>query len=490
MALIVALAIACTSTVPPVTPSPSGQSQFAPAPVPRVWAYEGALLLPPFQATYENVILDAEPLSDGSWLVIRQEQPRRFIVDPTSFGGGGLRAEPWGRLLRLDASGRIVAEEHGSEPLGLQRLDVFESLGVVVGQDVRRTGPVHVLRIDTLGGVVTDAANCIAVDQRCWSYRASSSEGSTALEERHPRDLHVIRSYPHLTMDGLLHPPAIFPELNLFAWQRPDGAGIRAEALDPSRPIPIPWLDHLRSVCDVWRLGPDRMLIHYGPADCRADTGWVTEIVEASTGRVVWQAPRDAGFHFNPLSRHDQVVPGLDDVLIDPRSGQRGPRVTTAQLPFGAVGLDLDQGIAVIALTNGGAAVLRQGERGSAPVSLAFNAVRSGGCADIDFARLVIGPAEFVCDGISVRLEAGQLAIATGRNTRDPADLEIVQVERDDAMREIRLVYRTSAFARRPLDKSPMQVIQLADAPEGEWLVRLVTTAAQSGKTAVFVGRF
>ena len=80
---------------------------------------------------------------------------------------------------------------------------------------------------------------------------------SYALEERDPRDLHIIRAFPQLTMDRLESTPAIFPAVNLFAWKAPyPDRRLRVEPLDPLqrgadtlRPAPI--LSHDRKAAEV-----------------------------------------------------------------------------------------------------------------------------------------------------------------------------------------------------------------------------------------------
>src|SRR5437879_1869975 len=102
-ALLVAgvLFTSCIAPGPLARPSPGPDA--SPSPTPSTWAYDGTLLQPRDADTYENVLLDAKPLSDGGWVVLRAVEPRRYLVDPTSYGP--LIKRPYGELLKLDATG-------------------------------------------------------------------------------------------------------------------------------------------------------------------------------------------------------------------------------------------------------------------------------------------------------------------------------------------------------------------------------------------------
>jgi hypothetical protein len=251
------------------------------------------------------------------------------------------------------------------------------------------------------------------------------------------------------------------------------------------------WLAGLRAACGVTRVGDDRALIERGPAGCSGATGWSAEIVEVSTGRAVRQLGADESVWGNALDDRGYVIVATSGAVIDPASGGAGPTV-----PFASgspIDLDLTHGIAVVPLTNGGAAVFRRRIGSSSAVAIPFTAVASGGCADVDFPRLVVGPADIECKGMSVRLAPRQLFIASGRNLRDPTDLDIVGIERDDAAHEVRIRYRAEAVATKPLERSPVRVVELKDAPPtGDWLVRLVPASMSASpiRPPVFVVRF
>lgn len=484
------IASACMPAQPQARPSPQPGPSSAP-PVHSIWAYEATLLPPRDASTYENVLLDAKPLSDGGWLVLRAVDPRRSLVDPAAFGP--LIRQPYGELLKLDVSGRIVAKEHAAEPLGLTKIDVFEEVGVVVAQGRQvRNGTVHALRLDTLDGIASELTSCVAIDGRCWSFRTSRAQGSTALEERDPRTLAVIRTYPHLTMDGLYGRSAIFPSANLIAWQRPGPTrGVRAEALDPARPIAIGWLDRLRRACDVVRVGDDRAWVADGPAGCdygERDAGWSSDLVEVSTGKVLRRLRSDEGVSSNELA-FGRLVLAPVPLAIDPRSGSPGPVV-----PDHPVELDFGRGVAVVPLTGGGAAVLRRLAATGQPRAAGFSSIASGRCRDVDFPRVVVGPADFACAGFSAHVRAGQLLVATGRNYRSPVDFEVTDVTLDAATREIQVGYSATSAAPRPMESGPVRVIELSDVPAGEWLMKIVggrglATAFSSGAASTFVVR-
>jgi hypothetical protein len=491
--LATAAAIIAACTGPPADAKPSAQPEPTPAEIAyTIWRYDRTLLPPRDTSTYENVLLDAKPLSDGGWIVLRAVDPRRYLTDPTVYGP--LVKQPYGELLKLDAAGRIVAKEHAAEPLGPTKVDVFEEQGVVVAQGRQvRNGTVHALRLDTLDGIASELTNCIAIDGRCWSYRTFRSQGPTALEERDPRTLAVVRTYPQLTMDGLQGQPAIFPSLNLIAWQRATSSapsprrGVRAEALDPARPIAVPWIDRLRDACDVVRVGDDRAWIQYGPPGCEGDSGWRSDVVEVSSGRIVHHLATDDYVSGNELAAGRLVT---SPFAIDPRSGAFGPLV-----PDRAVTLDFDRGLALVPLTGGGSAVLRRRDAVARPTPLSHAPVASGRCRDVDFPRVVLGPADFVCSGMSVHLDPGHLLVATGRNYRAPVDFDVTRATIDPATRQMEIAYSVTSAAPRPQDSGPVRVISLTDVPAGEWLVRLTgssgpASAAFSGTDSTFVVRF
>ncbi len=470
--LAVLVAGACMPTPPQPAPTASPEA-WRPSPAsPTYWAYERTLLPPRDEKTYENVLLDAKPLSDGGWIVVRDRRPARWLTDPTVYGP--LIKNTRGELLRLDAKGNIVAKEHAAEPLGVTRVEVFEDLGVVValGPPIRN-GNIHALRLDTLDGIATDLVfTCVRVRQSCWTYRAAYM-GSTALEERDPRTLAVLRTFPRLTMDNVPAPPAIFPDLNAIAWRRPitpdktAPSGMRIEPLDPSRPIAIPWLDKLRGACGITQLADDRALVAYGPPGCEGEAGWSSELVEVSTGKVLRRITDD-GFSGSDLPA-GRLILAATGLAIDPRSGEPGPFLVDK-----VVGLDFDRGVAAIALPNGGAALLRRHNGGARPRDVAVSTVASGRCSDVDFPLIAVGPADTGCKEMPVRLAAGQMFIAVGRNFRSPVDLDVTGVKVDDATREIEIRYDATAVNRgSPPKTGPARVVQLAQPLTGEWLVRL-----------------
>jgi hypothetical protein len=487
--VVLALILISCGTVAPLSRPPNDPE---PAPPHAIWAYERTLLPAADQTTYENVLLDAKPLSDGGWVVLRAVDPRRYLVDPTSYGP--LIKQPYGELLKLDTSGRIVAKEHAAEPLGLTKVDVFEEQGVIVAQGRQvRNGTVHALRLDTLDGIASELTNCIAIEGRCWSFRTARYQGSTALEERDPRTLGVTRTYPHLTMDGLYGQAAIFPSVNFIAWGKPawntpnPQHGVRVEPLDPTRPIAIPWLDQLRGACDVTRVGDDRALVAYGPPDCEYVEGSVfnSDLVEVSTGKLLRRIHSDEGISGNELAAGRLVLAPVPYV-IDPRTGNVGPLLQDRP-----VSVDFDRGLAVIPLSGGGSAVLRRRSEAARSAAVGYSAVAGGRCRDVDFPHVVLGPADFACQGMTAHIEAGQLLIATGRNYRSPVDFEVSRVILDPATKQVEIAYAAASLASRPLESGPVRIISLPDVPTGEWLVRVAGAGGSaSGPNSTFVVRF
>lgn len=389
---IALVAAACTSATPAPSPTPTAEALPRPAPPHHTyWAYERTLLAPRDDTTYENVLLDAKPFSDGGWIVVRDRRPYRYLLDPTVYGP--LSKNPTGEILRLDANGGIVAKEHAAEPLGVTRVDVFEDLGVVVAQGPQvQNGNLHALRLDSLDGIGTQSTSCIVVEGRCWSYRTNPYFGSTALEERDPQTLAVIRTYPRLTMDWLESAPAIFPRSNLIVWRSPRSLSaapvsvFRVEPLDASRPIAVPWLDKLRGACGMTQLADDRALVEYGPPECEGEAGWSSDLVEVSSGRVLRHIGADEVVYGNDIvARRLTLWPS--GLLIDPRTGDPGPFLART-----LAGIDFDRGVGVVNLTSGGADVLRRHGGSARPREIDVGTVASGRCGDVDFPRLVVGP--------------------------------------------------------------------------------------------------
>ena len=483
-ALFAVLLAACSASAPAPSPAlvPGGLGGIAAGTT--TWAYAGTLLLPPDPNSYSNVVLDAKPLSDGGWIVLRGVAPRRSICDPTSYGCFNRRTT--GQLLRLDSIGNVVAQEHGTEPFGLLHVSVFESAGVVVaeGQQVRN-GTLHAFRLDTLDGIASELTTCIAVGTSCFSYRIDYQTGRTPLEERDPKDLHVTRTFPQVAMDALYSAPAIFPAANFVAW-RPTTESppfIHVASLDASRSIAIPWLARLQTACDIWRVGDDRAFVLFGPPACSGDTGWHGELIEVSSGRGVRVFGPDELFSGNT---RDAVVAATTGVVVDPRDGSDGPA-----LPGGPLTIDWVRGVAVAALPDGGAAVFRRQTTPSAARDLSFRTVGSSTCADLDFPRLIRAVAGAIaCPALAALAGPSRLLVATGRAAHSPSAFTVDRVVVDPATHIIDVLYTGQERRTTITDPSPAAVIELSEPPAGEWLVRLGPQGRDAYGARAFVVRF
>ncbi len=483
-ALFAVLLAACSASAPAPSPAlvPGGLGGIAAGTT--TWAYAGTLLLPLDPNSYSNVVLDAKPLSDGGWIVLRGVAPRRGICDPLSYGCFIRRTT--GQLLKLDASGTVVAQEHGAEPFGLLHVTVFESAGVVVGEGQQvRNGTLHAFHLDALDGIASELTTCVAVGPSCFSYRVDYQTGRTPLEERDPKDLHVTRTYPQIAMDGLYSAPAIFPASNLLAWRPTTESApfIHVAALDASRSIAIPWLARLEAACDVWRVGDDRAFVLFGPPACRGDTGWHWELVEVSSGRAVRVFGPDDTFSGNT---RDAAVLAATGVVVDPRDGTDGPT-----LPGGPLTIDWVRGVAVVALPDGGAAVFRRQTTPSAARNLSFRTVGSSTCADLDFPRLMRAIAGAIaCPALAALAGPSRLLVATGRAAYSPSAFTVERVVVDPATHIIDVLYTGQERRTTITDPSPAAVIELSDPPAGEWLVRLGSQDADRYGWRGFVVRF
>jgi len=441
------------------------------------WAFAGTILPPSDPNTYANEIIDAVPLRDGGWIVLRAESPRRYLANPTSFGP--LLPRSIGQLLRLDAQGAIVAQEHGSEPFGLRRVSVFEDAATVVGEGPQvGNGTLHSFRLDTLDGIATtEYTTCVPIDGRCWSYRTNTQHGPTALEERDPRTLAVLRTHEGVKLDGVLpgQPPAIFPARNLIAWQPGGrGRGIQIAPLDDASPIAIYWLAQLRTACDFDRLAADRAVVIYGRPSCSGENGWTAQLVEVSTGRIV----RDLGA--DPVIEPSER--GLSPVLpsgarVEPSNGASGPVFARAPL-F----MDWERGVAVTGLGDGGGAVLRRQPASQASQSVPFSVAGSGRCP-IDFPRVVLAlPDSPACPALSGTAGPNRLLIASGRGYFDATDLVPSRVRADGPARTLTIEYEASPNAKAIRESAPAAVIELGQSFSGTWLVTLRPVGGAGGR--------
>ena len=456
-------------TTSPVVAPPSGIGGIAT----NRWTFETALLKPSDPNTYSDVVMDAQPLADGGWLVIHAPTVRpRFNCDPTSYGCGFARA-PIGYLERLDRSGRVVAREHGAEPFGLTRIHVFESLNVVVGEgpQVLNGSTLHAFRLDTLDGIASELTQgCVVDGSRCYSLRPDFASGTVTVEERDPRDLRLAQAWtqPVLPSGSL----ALFPKENLVAWRAATDTPPfwRAAALDAARPLAIPWLARLQSACEVIRVAEDRAFVTFGPADCRGDSGWHGEIIEVSSGRVIRVVQPDDGISGNALGDHAFVQIAESGVVVDPQTGSDGPRMAGRPLS-----VDWDRGTAVFALADGGAALLRRQPGAAAQHDLPFQVIASARCDAYESPRVMAAlSATVACPALGTAVGPSRLLITPGKAYYAASDIDVRRIAIDPTTRTIEVAYSPGTSRSSVTEPAATTVVELSEPPSaGEWLVRL-----------------
>ena len=455
-------------TTSPVVAPPSGIGGIAT----NRWTFETALLKPSDPNTYSDVVMDAQPLADGGWLVIHAPTVRpHFNCDPTSYGCGFARA-PIGYLERLDRSGRVVAREHGAEPFGLTRIHVFESLNVVVGENPQvLNGTLHAFRLDTLDGIASELTQgCVVDGSRCYSLRPDFASGTVTVEERDPRDLRLAQAWtqPVLPSGSL----ALFPKENLVAWRAATDTPPfwRAAALDAARAIAIPWLARLQSACEVARVAENRAFVMFGPADCRGDTGWHGEIIEVSSGRVVRSLKPDDEISGNALGDHAFVQIAQSGVVVDPQTGSDGPRMAGRPLS-----VDWDRGIAAFALADGGAAALRRQLGAGAQHDLAFRVIASAMCDAYESPRVMPAlSATVTCAALGTAVGPSRLLITPGKAYNAASGIDVRRIAIDPTTRTIEVAYSPGTSRSSVTEPAATTVVELSEPPSaGEWLVRL-----------------
>jgi hypothetical protein len=324
----------------------------------------------------------------------------------------------------------------------------------------------------------------VAIGGSCFSYRTDYQAGQTTLEERDAATLQLLRTYAPL--HGT--PSAIFPSLNLVAssssvFLRVAGP-LDVRALDVSRPIGISWLARLQTACDMFRVADDRALTLFGPPSCSGDTGWHGELVEVSTGRIVRAlAP---GQTISGGTREYAVLAD-SGVAVDPRDGSDGLALAGGD----PLAVDWDRGIAAAPLSDGGAYVLQRQAGTPAPRVLRFRTVAAASCGEYEFPRVMNAAASSVtCAAVAQQAGATRLLIATGRSAYGPVTFDVTRVIADPVAHTLDVVYRGAGRRTTINDPSPTKIIELADPPSGEWLVRLVGEDAALSSAKAFVVRF
>ena len=466
-AVLLVLAAACEAA-PIVEPSPPPGRLAAP-PV-EAWGYGGALLRPWDPSLYENVLDAAVTLRDGSWLVLRQDSPRRSVPPPPGVGGQLFR-QSTATLMRLDAQGREVAREHGSEPFGLRVLRVFEDLGLVIGYGAQvRGGSIHAFDLKTLDGLWTmhdrDPLPCVQVADRCWTYRRSAaSTDTTALTERDPRTYRALRTFHHLGMDRLDQAPGIYPAENTVVWNEPgpptQRGVVRIERLELDRPAAA-WAARVDTACWAHPTGPRHLYLGFG--SCVGDFPTSAELFDVASGRTVREWPGKEA----PLMDGSTGILSWHDALVDLRDGSRG-----GTIPGRLLGVDAERGVAATRLSNGGAAVYRRLGATPAPMPVAFREIARLTCAGFEFPQVAAArDRDGRCPEITVHAGSRRLLVTRGR-TRGAEELTITAITADAVMRELTIGIDVRGDQRVVPAAGVARIIELPDTLHGEWLVRL-----------------
>lgn len=462
LVLVLVLLVACSAAIPPAR-----EAEPSPPAARDVWAFSGTLLRPGAPSLYENVLDAVVPLRDRGWLVLKETAPRRFLPCLYCLGGPLLR-RPLATLIRLDADGVEVAREHGAEPFGLAELRVFEDLGLVIGMGPQvRNGSIHAFDLATLDGRWSDlGSNCVAVADRCWTWRPYTNSGTTALTERDARTYRAITTYEHLRMDGLQAPPGIYPELNTVIWQAPPAPGVRGlprvAALDPSRPV-IPWRRQVEEACSVHTVGTTHLFLWYPDSCDDRDPGAVVELVEVMTGRTVKRWPANESVFLDPVWLRDEL-----GRVIDPDTGS-----ASIDLPGKVMALDRTRGVASVSLSNGGVAVYERQRSMLRRSSVPFTEEAKVACASLEFP--LFAPArdgDGRCPPLDAAAGPGRFLVTLGR-VRAPPDLAVTGITADPATRELLVHLEARGELKSVVDLGAGRVIELSDPPHGQWLVRL-----------------
>jgi hypothetical protein len=428
--------------------APSGPSRV-------VWRFTQTLLLPPDPNRYSNVLLDVEPLAGGGWVVVQNQAPARRL--PRAGGGsGGVFIPTRGMVMRLDASGAVVALQQDAQAFAPTHLVLFERSGTVVAQGAGTRG----LDLKTLDALWGSDAECVAVGERCFAYRPMVLPPPGAVEERDPRTFGVVRSLPHVEV-GQLTTPMVLPDWNLAIVQSTSsGRSFDFFPLDPAAAITLPWIDRLRQAKSIGPLFHDRLVVSY--------EGWgsgrlpKSELIDLATGRLV------ADFDWIPAFANRSVtyLQGPTPLqVLDPRDVSVG-----LQLPSYALYVNMASGIIVVALGNGGAAVLRRAEASGLEYDIPVARIAQGICDAIDFTRVQLADGTADCVDLATAAGPRRMLVSLGLGSADAFDLTRISV--DEASRRLTIGVRvgdSSGAAQR----APSQVIELPEGLTGRWLVGL-----------------
>lgn len=441
-----AAVVAATAT--PVIPS---------GPERVVWRFTQTLLTPSNPNVNANALLDIEPLAGGGWVVVQDRAPSRRLPS-AGFARNGLSNDAGGTVLRLDASGAIAARQV-DDAFTPTHIVLFERPGVVVAEGFGTRG----LDLGTLDTLWSSDAECVAVGERCYAYRPQVLPPPGALEEREPRTFTVTRPFAHVQI-GMLTTPMVLPDRNLAIVRSsaPDRS-FDFFALDPSAPIALPWLDQLKRAKSIALLSADRMLVSY--------EGWglgrfpKSELVDVASGHVI------STFDWLPVFANRTVtyMQGRTPLqVLDQRDASTGPLLPTVPLY-----VNLESGVIVVPLGNGGAAVLRREAAYGPEYEVPINKIAESSCGAIDFTRVQLADGTADCPSLAGSAGARRILVSIGRE-RDTDRFEITRISVDEAARRLTIGVRVGeARSNGYAQAAPTQVIELPEAIRGTWLVGL-----------------
>jgi hypothetical protein len=465
LAFAVGLSILCSCTpaggaLSSAAPTLITQARAEPVvpagPLRDVWRYTQTLLPPSDPNTYANVLLDVEPLADGGWVVIQDRAPVRRLRQPGSLGGPFVPTK--GIVLRLDASGTIVARQQDADVFAPTRLVLFERSGVVVAEGSGTRG----MDLQTLGTLWSSDAECVDVGGRCYAYRPNVLPPPGAMEERDPRTFSVVRGFPQIQI-GQLTTPMILPDWNLaIARSSSPDRSFDFFPLDPTAAITLPWIDRLKTAKSIVLLSSDRVVVSY--------EGWgsgrfpKTELIDLPTGHVITGFGDWLPVFTNSSVTYLQTATPLQ--VLDPRDGSLGPRLSTLPLY-----VDLEKGIVVVPLGNGGAAVLRREAAHGLEYTTAIMKFADRACASIEFPRVQLADGTADCATLAGAAGGHRILVSIGRE-RDTDMFEITSVSVDEAARRLTIGVRLGGVhSNNSAERAPAQVIELPESLRGRWLV-------------------
>jgi hypothetical protein len=393
----------------------------------------------------------------GGWVVVQDRAPVRRLPQGGASSGPFLRAG--GIVMRLDSSGATAARQPVGDPFAPTHLVLFERSGVVVAEGAGTRG----LDLQSLDTLWTTDAECVAVGEHCYAYQPQVLPPPGAVDEREPRTFSVVRGLPQVQV-GQLVTPMILPDWNLAIVRSklPDRA-FDFFPLNPSAAIALPWIGRLRQAKSIGVLSADRVVVSY--------EGWdqgrlpTSELIDVPSGRII------KTFDWLPVFTNNSVTylhgPSPLQVL-DPRDAANGPTLPTLPLY-----VNLENGIVVVPLGNGGAAVLRREMAPGREYAVPVTKIAAGSCTEIAFTRVQLADGTADCAGLAGAAGPRRILVSIGRE-RDADSFEITRISVDEAARRITIGVKVGDMRSTSVAQvAPAQIIELPESLRGRWLVGL-----------------